>query len=385
MASFSSRVPENLEPNALARARSEVGEVPFDLTASNPTACSLPYPPSLLERLVSSEALSYRPHPFGLESARDAVAAYYAARGARVDPARVVLTASSSEAYGFLFKLLCDPRDRVLVPVPSYPLFEHLARLEAVEAVPWPLDAHAGWQPDADAIARASARAAVVVHPNNPTGSEVSSASRRRLAAACGSAGTALVVDEVFLDYPLEPALRFESFASEERCLTFTLGGLSKSVGLPQLKLSWIVASGPAREREDALRRLEFVADGYLSVGTPVQVALPSLLSEGSAVREAILTRCRANLRALATETERVPGVALETPRGGWSAVVRYPDVIGEERLALDLLVEDGVAVHPGYFFDFPSPARLVLSLLPEEGVFVEGARRVMRRIAGAL
>jgi aspartate/methionine/tyrosine aminotransferase len=382
---FSARVPRDLAPNALARARAAVGDVPFDLTAANPTACGFAYPERLLEPLASCAALVYRPDPLGLRSAREAVASYYAARGAGVDPAHIVLTASSSEAYGFLFKLLCDPGDGVLVPVPSYPLFEHLAGLEAVAAAPWPLDPDAGWQPDFEALARRAARAAIVVHPNNPTGTAVTRAAREGLAAACRAAETALIVDEVFLDYPLAAAARFETFAAEESALTFTLGGLSKSLGLPQLKLSWIVASGPAHQRDEALRRLEFIADGYLSVATPVQVALPALLRDGAVVRARILARCRSNLAALVRETAHVPSVSLETPHGGWSAVLRYPAVCPEERLALELLVEDGVAVHPGFFFDFPAPARVVLSLLPEERVFVEGVARLLRRIAKGL
>ena len=321
----------------------------------------------------------------GSSIARDAVAAYYAERGRTIDPRCIVAAASSSEAYGFLFKLLCDPGVAVLVPVPSYPLFEHLARLDAVTAVPWPLDPSSGWQPEPHQVETANARAAVIVHPNNPTGTDVAPDVRHRLVAACRDSETALVVDEVFLDYPLHDGVRFESFAGEEGCLTFTLGGLSKSVGLPQLKLSWIVVSGPGDERDEALHRLEFIADGYLTVGTPVQLALPELLHRGDKIRAAILARCRANLDVLSRRVERVPGVVLESPRGGWSAVLRYPNLIGEDQLALELLVEDGVAVHPGYFFDFPAPARLVVSLLAESVVFAEGIERVLRRIAAVL
>jgi len=384
MVRFSDRLPADLAPNALARARDGRSEVPFDLTVSNPTRCSLPYPVGLLETLARDEGLDYRPDPAGLPEARHAVAASYARRGIEVDPRRVILTASTSEAYGFLFKLLCDPGDRLLIPTPSYPLLQHLAALEGLRPLAYRLDAHGAWQPDVRSLDGAGARAIVVVHPNNPTGSYVDRPVAAELLEACARAGAALIADEVFFDFPLVDRPDAASFAEEQRALTFTLGGLSKQLGLPQLKLSWIVVGGGEAEATRAVERLCFIADQYLSVATPVQLALEDLLLRGSSVHAAIHERCRRNLDALSRVVAGRGGVTLLRPAGGWSAVLRYPAVVDEERLALELLVEDGVAVHPGYFFDFPADGYLVVSLLPEGSVFDEGIARLLRRL-GAL
>lgn len=376
---FSRRVPTDLEPNALARARAAAGPDVADLTVSNPTSCGLDVDADLLLALADPRGVRYEPDPLGLRSAREAVAAAYADRGATVDPGRIVLTASSSEAYGFLFRTLCDPGDAVLVPCPSYPLFEHLAALDAVRAVPWPLDPHADWRPrlDPETARRERARAAVVVHPNNPTGSVVSPDAADELGRRCARAGIALVVDEVFLDYPLVEGERFDTFASRRDALTFTLGGLSKSVGLPQLKLGWIVVGGPEPLAAEAVRRLEFVADSYLSVGSPVQLALPALLREGRRRREAILARCRRNLAALAAACAGTP-LTLERPAGGWCATLRYPAIEDEEAFALRLLEKGRVVVQPGYFFDYPGRGRIVVGLLAPEAEFDSGVARVL-------
>ncbi len=381
---FSRRVPSDLRPNALAERGRRVPAA-YDLTVSNPTACGLPYPGTLLAPLSRPSGLRYRPDPRGIEAARSAVAADSLRHGARIDPGRVVLTASSSEAYSFLFKLLCDPGDAVLVPVPSYPLFEHLASLDGVRAIPYLLDPADGFRPAIEDPLPDRVRAVIAVHPNNPTGSFVDAAGAERIASACRSTGAARIVDEVFLDYPLSRLDPPSTFAAETDVLTFVLGGLSKSVGLPQLKLSWIVASGPGPRVEEALHRLEFVADSYLSVATPVQLALPHLLSEGRSVRRAIRERCLANLGVLTEAVSAVPALAAPAPEGGWSALVRFPAVVSEERLALDLLEKDGVAVHPGYFFDFPSEGWLVVSLLPEPETFAEGVSRLVARIVSHL
>ena len=370
----SRRLPFDLKPNAFARAQAS-HRVEFDLTVTNPTVCGLPYGPELLLDLARAEGLRYRPDPKGLLSAREAVAADYAARGVRVDPERIVLTASSSEAYGFLFKLLCDPGDGVLVPTPSYPLFEHLAALEGVRALAYALDPDHGWQPQPASLElAASARAAILVHPNNPTGSWVT----RDAAEGLAGGSLPLIVDEVFLDFPLGAAAPPSTFASRTNGLTFTLGGLSKSCGLPQLKLSWIVVSGPDLEVASALERLEFIADTYLSVGTPVQVALPSILERARPLREAIRARCAGNLATAQRLAASTPSVSVPVPGGGWSLVTRFPKVITEETLILRLLEEHGVAIQPGYFFDFPSEGYLVASLLPEPSIFETGFGRVL-------
>jgi alanine-synthesizing transaminase len=384
---FSSRVPKELVPNRIATARA-ASPPRFDLTVSNPTVCGIAYPQDLLAPLADPAGLAYRPHPRGLEVALTAVAREYRRHGVAVDPERVLLTASTSEAYAFLFKLLTEPGEAVLVPTPSYPLFEHLANVEGVVAVPYRLDPEAGWRLDLPALAHApeKVRAVVVVHPNNPTGSFVHPDDAAAVAALAANRGWALIADEVFLDYPLTPQPgNATTFAARDDVLTFTLGGLSKSVGLPQLKLAWIVTSGPESAVTLALDRLAFIADTFLSVATPVQLALPDLLHKGSVVREAILARCRGNLAVLQAMLGELPAVSATPPGGGWSAVLRIPAIVGEEELVLKLLGEDGVAVHPGYFFEFPGEGTLVLSLLPEPGIFAEGVRRLLRRLAACL
>ena len=380
------RTPHDLTPTAWARARVARGAVPYDLTISNPTLCGFVYPHGLLDPLRDPAALLYQPDPKGLLSAREAVAEEYAARGVAVDPEHIVLTASSSEAYGFLFKLLCDPGDAVLLPTPSYPLFEHLASLEGVRVARFALDPENGWQPGLvePAVAK-DVRAAVLVHPNNPTGSWVDPSAAERLARRGGSASIPLIVDEVFLDFPLVPDVHGTTFAARSTGLTFTLGGLSKSRGLPQLKLSWIIVSGPGAEVAVALAALEFIGDSYLSVGTPIQVALPKILARAAPVRDAILARCRENLALARGIVQGVSAVELLEPGGGWSAVLRFPRVVTEEALALELLERHGVAVHPGYFFDFPTEGYLVLSLLPEPAAFEAGLTRTLDAIASRI
>ena len=384
---FSGRLPSDLTASPWAKARAAAGSVAFDLTLSNPTACGFSYPADLLRALAEPAGLSYHPEPRGLRSARAAVAHEYARFGATVDPERIVLTASTSEAYALVLKLLCDPGSAVLVPTPSYPLFDHLLGLEGVRAVPYALDPGTGWQPHPPPLTDAdAARAAVVVHPNNPTGSLVDRLAAERLASARGRTlpGMPLIVDEVFLDFPLDPAARPESYASRARSLTLTLGGISKSRGLPQVKLAWIVVSGPEADVEEALERLEHIADTYLSVSTPVQLALPDLLARAAPVADAIRARCRENLAAAAGIGRDHPAVELLAPAAGWSAVLRFPRVGGEEALALGLLRE-GVAVYPGYFFDFPQEGYLVVSLLPPIEVFARGLRRTLDAIAAHL
>ena len=354
--------------------------MPFDLTVSNPTACGFPYPSDLLEPLGAPSGLEYRPAPLGLAVARQAVAHDYRRHGLDVDPERVVLTASTSEAYALLFKLLGNPGDEVRIPSPSYPLLHHLAALEGLRPVPYRLVLEDDWQPDLYAFPEEHPKAVVAVHPNNPTGSFLSARSAGTMIESCRGVGAALIVDEVFLDYPLDDRQEASSFAQESRVLTFCLGGLSKLVGLPQLKLSWIVVAGAEDEVRRAFDGLAFIADQYLSVSTPVQLALPRLLERGASVREAILGRCRRNLSALVTAAGGAPDVRVLRPQGGWCAIVRVPAVHDDEELAVDLLRRDGVAVHPGYLFDFPSDGFFVVSLLPEPPVFDAGVGRFLER-----
>ena len=381
---FSSRVPANRDPNRIARAltaAASAGRRLIDLTITNPTVVGIDYPEGLLQAVGSPAALRYSPQPFGLESARCAVARDYARRGISVAPGRIVLTASTSEAYSLLFKLLCEPEgDDVLVPVPSYPLFDHLTQLDGVRARPYSLEYHGRWTLDVASVDRAwsaGVRAVLAVSPNNPTGSFLHADEFAHLADRCASRDAALIVDEVFADYPFRtPA----SPALPDNCLTFRLGGLSKSVGLPQIKLAWVAVSGPPALVDEALNRLELIADTYLSVSTPVQVAAESLFEGGAAIRARILERIRTNHAALAEHARQYPSLEVLNADAGWSAVLRVPARTSEEDLVIDLIERDGVSVHPGFFFDFPHEAFLIISLLPECATFAEGVRRILER-----
>jgi alanine-synthesizing transaminase len=375
--------------NRLAAARNALqkrGIALIDLAGSNPTRAGLHYPEDLLAPLGGRAGLDYSPDPQGLPEARTAVAAELARHGARIEPGRIVLTASTSEAYAFLFKALCDPGDEVLVPVPSYPLFDILSGLEAVHAVPYPLDPHGGWSYDAGAIAArvtARTRAVIVVSPNNPTGTVVSTADVRALSACCSAHGLALIADEVFVDYRWPAADRHPpTVLTDATCLTVSLGGLSKAVGLPQLKLAWMAVTGPDRDAQDLLDGLELVGDSFLSVGTPIQVALPAILTRGAVVRDRIRARVAGNLAALRRHLAASPAIQLLEPAGGWTAVLRVPSMGGEEALALDLLERHHVIVQPGYFYDFPTEAWLVVSLVGEPEMFARGIERIVAATA---
>jgi aspartate/methionine/tyrosine aminotransferase len=386
---FSSRTPDDLRQNRLARVvaalRAE-GAPYLDLTVSNPTTLGLRYPADYLDALTASAGRTYDPHPFGLPEARIAVARDYARRQPEVNPSQVVLTASTSEAYSMLLKLLCDPGDEVLVPQPSYPLFDHLVRLDACVGVPYRLRYDGRWSIDESTIDEAlssRSRAILAVSPNNPTGSFLSRDEFHALLERSRRHDLALIVDEVFADYPLEGLdARASAVGGQEDGLVFSLGGLSKTAGLPQLKLAWIVASGPPPLVEAALGRLEVMCDTYLSVSTPVQHAAAHLLAAGSLIRERIQARTARNLAALTTSAAEYPSCEVLRVEGGWYAVVRVPASCSEEDLVLTLLTEDRVLVHPGYFFDFQHEGFLILSLLPDESVFDEAVARVFRRAA---
>ena len=379
----SRRLPLHSNTNALTRAlaASRAAGVPIiDLTESNPTRVGLPYPAGLLAEMSQPAALCYEPHPRGLLSAREAIAHDHQRRGAAVDPAHIVLTSSTSEAYSWLFKLLCNPGESVLVPRPSYPLFEHLTALEGVRAVPYDLEYHRRWDIDFGSLrdVPSDARAVLVVSPNNPTGSFTSAAELEQLSAICRRRGLALIADEVFADYPLEASAPLTDIATRSDVLAFTLAGLSKSVGLPQVKLGWIAVGGPAAAREAALSALDLIADSFLSVGTPVQLAAPELLREGGVVRNAIRARTSRNLATLRAAARDCAGCEVLAAEGGWSAVIRVPATRTEEELILALLEREHILVHPGYFFDFPREAYIVVSLLPPESTFADGVARML-------
>ena len=384
---FSRRLAWTTAENALARAEAAArtaGRRLLDLTVSNPTQVGLCYPNQEVARAFADAAASpYQPAPFGLSSARAAVVADYARRGVEVDVNQVVLTASSSESYALLFKLLGDPGQSVLCPEPSYPLFEYLARLEGLRPQPYRLRFDGHWHIDFASLDLADAAAIILVSPNNPTGSFVSDDDFDRLAQLAAEHGLAMIVDEVFADFPFSPANGAITAVAgrPSPALVFSLGGLSKSCGLPHLKLGWMVATGPTVVVSDALARLELIADTYLSVGTPVQLALPGLLQAGAAIRRQIIERLQHNRRALLGALGTDSPCTLLPAEAGWCAILRVPEIMSDEAWASTLLEQDGVLLQPGYFFDLAMGATLVLSLIVQEQVFAEGVARLLARV----
>lgn len=381
---FSSRFHWDLRPNRLTQlltARRAAGARVLDLTESNPTHAGISYPTSTIDALADARAVTYEPAPAGVYAAREAVSGYYAARGQAVAPERILLTASTSEGYAYLFKLLTDPGDEVLVPRPSYPLFEFLATMESVAVRQYPLVYQGGWSIDLEALEREvneRTRAIVLVNPNNPTGSFVKRAELDWLVRFCAGRPLALISDEVFADYAFaEVPGHVPTLCGVSECLAFSMSGLSKVAGLPQMKLGWIVVSGPERLRAEAFEKLEWIADTYLSVAAPVQWAAPTLLAAGGQVQRQIAERTAGNLKWL---RERVKGTAagLLQVEAGWYAVLQVPRIRSEEEWALELLERCGVLVQPGYFYDFEAEAFLVVSLLTEEAAFRAGITRLL-------
>jgi len=387
---FSARTSWDLSENelslAIAAARAS-GAALVDLTESNPTRVGLGGAAEIVALLGHPRGAAYAPIALGHEDARAAVARYYEARGTAIAASRSTLTASTSEAYGWLFKLLAERGDKVLVPAPSYPLFDFLAALEDVELAPYPLVREEGFRIDLGALEEAideRTRAVIVVHPNNPTGTFTRRDEAEALDDLCRRHGLALIVDEVFADYARGalPADRLPSFVGPRRALTFVLSGLSKIVALPQLKLGWIVACGPDDVVQGAMQRLEVIADTYLSVNTPVQLALPEILAKRGTIQAAIMERVAQNLDALdAAIAGSGAGVRRLAADGGWYAMLEVPRTRDEEEWAKLMVREEGVIVHPGYFFDMPDEGYLVVSLLPEPAAFRAAVQRLARRL----
>jgi aspartate/methionine/tyrosine aminotransferase len=386
----SSRLPSRFEPNALTLAvdalKCRNAEI-LDLTVSNPIAAGLRFPAEALQRALGGAGASgYFPDPMGSREAREAVAAWHG-HGVRAE--EVLLTASTSEAYSWLFKLLCDPGDEVLVPSPSYPLFDWLARLEGVSARSVPAYFHERWHLDLGALEQGiqdRTRAVVMVNPNNPTGHFLARSQWRDLTELCARRGLALLVDEVFSDYALETSedrLPTVLADADPPCPVFVLSGLSKIAALPQVKLGWILARG-ARTRE-LISPLAFLADQYLSVSASAQIAAPELLRLAPAMQARILGRCRANLETLDACLEEHPHLSRLPVEGGWTALLRRPAVDSDEDCVLRILRDARVLVHPGHFFDLPGDGHLVLSLLTEENIFREGLRKALPAINGPL
>jgi len=381
---FADRTRWNLAPNRLSQelARRRAAGLPvLDLTASNPTECGFEYDrKAILGSLSNPAALAYSPEPKGLPAARQAVAKYYAAHGASVAAEDMVLTTSTSEAYSFVFRLLCNPGETVLVPAPSYPLFEFLAELGDVQVARYPLVYDHGWQIDFHALEQAitpATRAIVVVHPNNPTGHFTGPGEAQRLGALCAARGIALIADEVFLDFALAGEAP-RTFAASSQALTFTLSGLSKISGLPQMKAAWVVTSGPEEWKQQALARLEVVADTFLSMNAPVQLALPALLDLRAEFQRQALARLRANLAELDRQLAAQNSCSRLQVEGGWYAVLRVPATRSDEDLAVELLSTRGVYVHPGHFYDFQGDGHVIVSLLTRDADFSGGLREIL-------
>jgi alanine-synthesizing transaminase len=388
---FSDRTSWHLAPNAFTRAIKEVRTSRpdiVDLTISNPTEAGIRLDPeTVLGALVNPEAMRYDPQPRGLLEARKAVCHYY--REAHeifdLDPDRLILTTSTSEAYSYVFRLLSNPGEEILVPKPSYPLFEFLAGLADVKVVPYPLFYDHGWQIDFDSLykaATAQSRAVIVVHPNNPTGSYTSTDETSGLNTLCRDYNLALIVDEVFLDYAHDGTPR-DSFVGNTEVLTFTLSGISKISALPQMKLAWLATSGPKEVVDQAGARLEVIADTYLSMNAPVQLAAPVLLEQRKLVQATLLDRLRVNLENLDRLLAVHPSCVRLQTEGGWYAILRVPVLEGDEALAIDLVRKVGVIVHPGHFYDFSNEGYLVLSLITEPDTFREGIARLLQCVGG--
>jgi len=384
---FSNRTNWHLAPNDLSRVLKDVrasGQEIFDLTISNPTEAGVRLDPEVvLGALVNPEATRYEPQPRGLIEARNAVCHYYreAHRVFDLDPERLILTTSTSEAYSYVFRLLANPGDEILVPKPSYPLFQFLADLADVKLVSYPLIYDHGWQIDFDSLYKAAtsrSRAVILVHPNNPTGSYASEAETGALNDFCRDYNTALIVDEVFLDYAHDGEPR-SSFAGNTDAPTFTLSGISKISALPQMKLAWIVTSGPSEMVAEAGARLEVIADTFLSMNAPVQLAAPVFLELRKTIQPILLDRLRANLAELDAQLAHYPACARLQTEGGWYATLRVPAIESDEDLAIRLVRHAQVSVHPGHFYDFASEGHLVLSLITEPETFREGVGRLLR------
>jgi alanine-synthesizing transaminase len=384
---FADRTNWNLSPNALTEAlerRRAAGKRILDLTVSNPTECGFVYDEKeILAALSQKASLTYEPDPRGLRSARRAVANYYQDFGAQIPVDDIFLTTSTSEAYSFVFRILCNPGDELLVPEPSYPLFDFLAEIQDVKLVRYPLVYDHGWQMDFHGLERAitsRSRGVIVVHPNNPTGQFCKRAEMAKLSELCSSQGLAVIADEVFLDFGLmgeTPA----TFASNSRTLTFTLSGISKICGLPQMKLAWIVLSGAQELKQQASSRVEVISDTYLSLNAPTQWALPDWLATGVRFRNQALERIKSNLAELDRQLGEQHACSRLIVEGGWCAILRVPSGSTDEELSIQLLEREGVLVHPGHFYGLPQRGSLVVGLLATTEMFAEAIHRVLKLV----
>ncbi len=385
---FARRTDWALAPNRLAAALEQhrAGRrAAIDLTVSNPTHVGLTYDAEpVLDALSNPLAMQYQPDPRGLLVARQAVVEYYKSCGHALDPDQLLLTASTSEAYAWVFRLLCDPDDEVLIPAPSYPLFEFLADIQDVRLRPYELFYDHGWHVDIHSLRTnlgAKTRAVIAVHPNNPTGSYLKPSEVREINDVCRSNDLALIVDEVFLDFAINAEQGF-SFVENTSALTFTLSGISKICGLPQMKLAWLAVSGPESLRQSAVSRLDVIADTYLTMNAPIQLAAPAFFAQRAAFQAQLLRRIQANLSFMDHVTRGSGSCVRLEMEAGWYAVLRVPVTRSDEDLAVELLHTKGVIVHPGHFYDFPSEGYLVVSLIAREDEFREGVQRLVAFLA---
>jgi alanine-synthesizing transaminase len=383
---FASRTNWNLKPNRLAEAlerRKSSDRRLLDLSASNPTECGFKYDArAIMRSLCAPASLQYHPDPKGLKSARKAVSDYYAERGESVSVDDMILTASTSEAYSFIFRLLCNPGDELLIPTPGYPLFDFLADVNDVRLVRYPLFYDHGWHIDMHALKQAISprtRGVIVVHPNNPTGHFTRPEEVAELNQICTANQMALIADEVFLDFSLGSAQK--SFVANTGALTFTMSGISKISGLPQMKFAWLAVSGPENSKREALARLEMIADTYLSLNAPIQLAAPVLLQHRKKFQEQLMARVDANLAELDAQLAEKKQVGRLAVEGGWYAVLRIPAMRPDEELALELLEKRDVYLHPGHYYDFPGDGYLVVSLITPTQNFSEGMGRILSAV----
>lgn len=383
---FADRTSWNLTTNRLAEAlaqRRAKGKPICDLTVSNPTECGFVYDNDAILRALSNPAATiYQPEPRGLATARRAIAEYYATRGCDVPVEDILLTTSTSEAYSFVFRLLCNPGDELLIPAPSYPLFDFLADIQDVKLIRYPLFYDHGWEIDFHALEQvitSRTRGVIVVHPNNPTGHYTNSAAMKRLNEICSAKNLAIIADEVFLDFSLTQELH-STFAANREALTFTLSGLSKIAGLPQMKAAWLVTSGLERWKSQGRARLDVIADAYLSMSAPIQLAIPSFLQQRAGFQKQLIARIRANICELDRQIAAQDSCSQLEVEGGWYVVLRVPVTRADEDLAVDLVETNGIYVHPGHFYDFPSDGYLIASLITPKHDFAEGIKRLLAR-----
>jgi alanine-synthesizing transaminase len=381
---FAKRTNWNLATNRLSAALAAhraAGRPLIDLTGSNPTECGFHYDEeAILSALQNPAALKYEPNPRGLEVARSAVAQYYAHRGPVLSNNDIFLTTSTSEAYSYVLRTLCNPDDEVLIPEPSYPLFEFLADIQDVRLARYPLIYDYGWQIDFHALEEAitpRTRGVIVVHPNNPTGHFVKPEEMRKLNDICRAREIAIIADEVFLDFALKEK-QLVTFAENSAALTFTMSGLSKTCGLPQMKAAWLIVSGPEPCKEQALARLEVIADTYLSMSAPILLAIPAFLEQRHSFQKQVIARVNENLSELDRQLAAQKSCSRLEVEGGWNAVIRVPATRSDEELTLELLAKRGVSVHPGHFYDFSSEGTVVVSLITPEKEFSSGLSRLL-------